>query len=435
MWVGQRRLKYLVLKDQKCTFVFGALIGALLAVIVHTISRNPLYVESIWPSQTKLNDHVYTYEDALYDFVYENWLSKSYSGQSCSVDPDILRYSNETEFQSKNCGPLSAESSKKEYIDRDRIHIDPRTEAQFLFDKIDITCLILVKNERVKATAIKETWGTHCNDLKFVSHKDLTTSDKKTNSSILTTNPAKIDRIKSTSEFGLLCKSLRQIWNTRNDKLMWVLIGEENIFALPENLRFYVAAKDFKENHYLGHAMKFWNIIYNWADAGYVISKGTLEVFVKQFKTDADCDNGGKYWKNSDWYLGKHLAENEIYPEDTRDHIGRSRFIGHSLRRLLFPGGVSLFDKYWRDSLYLSPDGPHCCSNFAITFQLSTSTTRMFQFYYLYYHLKSFSGGGKYGNRQAPQRRRSSQSQALTLDEKLKEEALEKIFLGKLKKP
>jgi hypothetical protein len=27
-----------------------------------------------------------------------------------------------------------------------------------------------------------------------------------------------------------------------------------------------------------------------------------------------------------------------ITPIDTRDHIGRSRFIGHSLKKLLFPG-------------------------------------------------------------------------------------------------
>ena len=109
-------------------------------------------------------------------------------------------------------------------------------------------------------------------------------------------------------------------------------------------------------------------------------------------------------------------------------------FIGHSLKRLLFPGGVSVFERYWKDSLYLSPDGPRCCSNFAITFQLSTSTTRMFQFYYLYYHLRAFYGGGKYGNQMAPQNKnkKSLIFQALTLDEKLKYEALEKLIEKKM---
>ena len=81
---------------------------------------------------------------------------------------------------------------------------------------------------------------------------------------------------------------------------------------------------------------------------------------MEKFPNDESCEKGGQHWKNSDWYLGKHLAQMNITPVDTRDHIGRSRFIGHSLKKLLFPGGVSLFERYWRDSLYLSPDGPHC---------------------------------------------------------------------------
>ena len=75
-----------------------------------------------------------------------------------------------------------------------------------------------------------------------------------------------------------------------------------------------------------------------------------------------------------------------------------------------------------------------CCSNFAITFHLMASTTRMFQFYYLFYHLRAFSGGGRFGNQLAPQNKRMNQNHALTLDEKLKEEALEKMFMSKLAK-
>lgn len=152
-----------------------------------------------------------------------------------------------------------------------------------------------------------------------------------------------------------------------------------------------------------------------------------------KFPTGEECDKGGQYWKNSDWHLGKNLATLNIHPVDTRDHIGRSRFIGHSLKKLLFPGGVSLFERYWRDSLYLSPDGPHCCSNYAITFRLSTSITRIFQFHYLYYHLRPFYGGGSFGNRMAPQNAKASKNLALTLNEKLKEEALDKIFFSKLR--
>ena len=116
----------------------------------------------------------------------------------------------------------------------------------------------------------------------------------------------------------------------KNSEVQWILVAGEETFAIPENLRFYVAAKNSSDFHYLGHAMKFWNVIYNWADAGYVISKGTLNKMMQKFDSDEACDKGGQYWKNSDWYLAKHLSQMNINPVDTRDHIGRSRFIGNS---------------------------------------------------------------------------------------------------------
>jgi hypothetical protein len=78
--------------------------------------------------------------------------------------------------------------------------------------------------------------------------------------------------------------------------------------------------------------------------------------------------------------------------------LGRGRFNGYSLKKLLFPGGVSLFERYWRDSLYLSADGPHCCSNYAITFHGILSKSKMYQLEYLYYHLLPFHAGGSHGN-------------------------------------
>ena len=285
----------------------------------------------------------------------------------------------------------------------------------------------------IRSTAVRDTWGKHCNSLKFVSHKQLKIDEKirKLNSSILVTNPVQVDQVPAKSEFGLLCRTFRIMYENLKDEIQWILITPEETFALPENLRFFVGHKNHNEFHYLGHAMKFWNVIYNWRDAGIVISKGTLMKFLEKFDSDQACDQGGQHWKNADWYLGKHLTRLDIHPVDTRDHIGRSRFIGHSLRRLLFPGGVSVFERYWRDSLYLSPDGPHCCSNYAITFQLMTSTTRMFQFYYLYYHLKAFSGGGTHGNKLAPQNKKIDIFQPLTLDERLKEEAFLKMLFNK----
>ena len=67
-------------------------------------------------------------------------------------------------------------------------------------------------------------------------------------------------------------------------------------------------------------------------------------------------------------YKEPHFTSFQV--RDTRDHLGRGRFNGYSFRKLLFPGAVSLFERYWKDSLYFSPDGPSCCSSKAVTFQV-----------------------------------------------------------------
>ena len=62
-----------------------------------------------------------------------------------------------------------------------------------------------------------------------------------------------------------------------------------------------MAAKNSSDFHYLGHAMKFWNVIYNWADAGYVLSKGTLDKMMQKFDSDEACDKGVQgrpKWRN-----------------------------------------------------------------------------------------------------------------------------------------
>ncbi len=51
-------------------------------------------------------------------------------------------------------------------------------------------------------------------------------------------------------------------------------------------------------------------------------------------------------------------------------------------------GLLSCSYRYWKDSLYFSPDGPSCCSNFAITFHGIASKSKMYQLEYLFYHLR-----------------------------------------------
>ena len=135
MWLKKRRIKHLILTNRKCTFIFGAIIGAFLALILHIIeSISPLiFIESIWPASDKnvQVNHDLNYENSVnYDFAYENWLQETYKIKSCALNPDVLRYTNSTDFG--KCG----DNGKLENFIRDSDHFDPRTEAKFLFDKV-----------------------------------------------------------------------------------------------------------------------------------------------------------------------------------------------------------------------------------------------------------------------------------------------------------
>ncbi len=49
--------------------------------------------------------------------------------------------------------------------------------------------------------------------------------------------------------------------------------------------RYYVAGLDEQVPHYLGHAMRFWNQVYNWGDAGYALNRPALDRLFTKFPT------------------------------------------------------------------------------------------------------------------------------------------------------
>jgi hypothetical protein len=46
-----------------------------------------------------------------------------------------------------------------------------------------------------------------------------------------------------------------------------------------------VAGLDEQAPHYLGHAMRFWNQVYNWGDAGYALNRPALDRLFTKFPT------------------------------------------------------------------------------------------------------------------------------------------------------
>lgn len=102
------------------------------------------------------------------------------------------------------------------------------------------------------------------------------------------------------------------------------MVAPYDSYVLPENLRYFLAPMRGDRPLYLGHALRFWGVTYNWGPAGFALNwEAVSNLLGRKFPTASDCDKGGKFWKNGDWYLGKHLADLAIKPADTRDHAGR----------------------------------------------------------------------------------------------------------------
>lgn len=142
--------------------------------------------------------------------------------------------------------------------------------------------------------------------------------------------------------------------------------------------------------------MRFWNVVYNWQDAAYTLSRGAVDKLYKVY-TKEGCESGGKYWKNGDWYLGKHTSwGSTLSTPETRERVGS---MATPSRNFSSRGCVRL-ERYWKDSLYLSEDGPRCCSNNAVSFHGILSNSKMYQLEYLS-TIQAIYKGGVHGNKAA----------------------------------
>jgi len=269
--------------------------------------------------------------------AYEAWFNKQSSIKK-SILWDDVRYRNQTIF----------------------------TESQYLFNKIKVVCIILIKSPK-NFIAANETWATGCNSIMPIY---LQIQNK--------IMPAK--QPKESSSWVLLCSALNDI---KPKDYKWVLVVKDSTFVIMENLRYYVAPFDANKRHYFGHPVKFWGVSYNSADAGYALSSGALKDFQKDVGKNRCKENS--YWNREDFYLGKYLANMNITPINTVDNEGLSIFHPYSWYHLFYPG-----DNYYKTSIYPIK----CCSKKSISFD-AIESDKIYYFNYLLYKLQIFVYGSR----------------------------------------
>ena len=256
-------------------------------------------------------------------------------------------------------------------------------ESDWLKSSVSVTCVVFVKKVKL-VKAIQDTWGSRCNKIYFIGHQN------DSNESVINLDA------KLTSSWQLLCESFNYVWRDKG-ATEWLLIVKDDTMVVAENLRYMLAPLNHTQDYYLGHAVTLWGQSYNVADAGYVISVGVLRKLITMFDSSEKCAAGGKYWKQEDYYLAKHLSSMGIHPSDTRDQYLRGTFHGYSLQSLLW--GVVKTGVYWTRALY--PIQDECCSFMSVTFNVG-EPDKMYTLDYILYHLYVLKNEAVFGSRKAP---------------------------------
>ena len=168
-------------------------------------------------------------------------------------------------------------------------------ESEWLKNKVHIICVVFIEKENI-FEAIKNTWGKRCNKLYFFGKKKM---NKTLPDSVIYFD------VKMDSSWHQLCNVFNYVWNNEQKPLEWVIFVHDDTIVITENLRFLLAPLSFEDDYYLGHPITMWKQKYNVAQAGYVLSRKTLQKLVTKFNSSETCITGGKYWKMEDFYLGK----------------------------------------------------------------------------------------------------------------------------------
>ncbi|XP_076265985.1 glycoprotein-N-acetylgalactosamine 3-beta-galactosyltransferase 1-like [Rhynchophorus ferrugineus] len=300
----------------RISFIIGIVIGVFLALVIKKSVIKPTYLSKEYNK-------------------YEEWF-KIQGYNKTRINWDELRYTNKTFY----------------------------LESQFLFDKVKIVCIILVKNEKYLQAA-NSTWARGCNKIQAVKLQMQNKIMPKKQS-------------KDKSSWVLLYNILK---SQDVEDFQWTIIIKDTSFALMDNLRYLVAPLNNKEKYYLGYGVKFWGTLYNSGEAGYVLSQGTIkELQAAMEKTN--CLEFA-YWNREDYYLGKCLNTFNITPTNILDNEGFSLFHPYIWYNAFFPG-----EDYFTNNLF-----PYkCCSTKSVSFKVNDAD-KMFTYHYLFYKLQVFSHG------------------------------------------
>ncbi|XP_077534709.1 glycoprotein-N-acetylgalactosamine 3-beta-galactosyltransferase 1-like [Haemaphysalis longicornis] len=256
--------------------------------------------------------------------------------------------------------------------------------AKLLHSRVRVLCWVLThpKNIRLKARHVAATWGRRCTKLLFMSTK----SDKRL--------PSALELSVSEKRNALWAKtkaSLVELYKKHYYDYDWFLKADDDTYVVMENLRFFLLDKDPSKPVYFGYPYRVHvKGGYVSGGSGYVLSREALRLVVEEGLTlQGRCraDSRGA----EDIELARCLSPIGIQPDDTRDALGRHRFLPVRLESFLVPGVLRPEFWLWRYSRHPIRPGPNCCSDTAASFHY-IKPRRMYIYEFFVYHVRVVGG-------------------------------------------
>lgn len=121
--------------------------------------------------------------------------------------------------------------------------------AKYLYDKVRVFCWVMTQevNHKDRAIHVKQTWGSRCNKLVFISDAD--------DSSL----PAVNANHGLVGRDHLTAKTMRAFdyaYKNHGKDYDWFIKADDDTYVIVENLRYMLSAHQPSEPVYFGHAFK-----------------------------------------------------------------------------------------------------------------------------------------------------------------------------------
>ncbi|XP_063793293.1 C1GALT1-specific chaperone 1 [Pseudophryne corroboree] len=241
-------------------------------------------------------------------------------------------------------------------------------ERRELSQSIRVYCVILVRPKDLSLwAAVRTTWSKHCDKADFYSSEHVKVFD-----SIV---------VDSNDMWLMMRKAIQMAYEKHKDDYNWFFICQPSTFAIVENLKYFLLAKNPLEPFFLGHVVKDGDLDYVDLAGGIVLSVGTVDRLIHVMNEPEKCpEKGGIIWKTSDdKQLAMCLKYKGVFAENAEDAEGKNVFNTKSVGSLI------------KEAMANDPQKvvEGCCSDMAITFS-GLSPNHMQVMMYGVYRLRAY---------------------------------------------